>query len=76
MEDALARAIKLAGGPAAVGRLFGISSQAVSQWRRCPPERVRGLCAATGRQVTEAELRPDLYDAAANKPQVSQANTH
>lgn len=65
-HDPLAKAVRLAGGPAAVGRLYTppISSQAVSQWERCPAERVRALAAATGGQVTEAELRPDIYGAA------------
>ena len=72
MKAPLAKAVRLAGGPAAVGRLYTppISSQAVSQWTRCPAERVRALAAATGGQVSEVQLRPDLYggsDAAANQ---------
>jgi DNA-binding transcriptional regulator YdaS (Cro superfamily) len=67
MEQALTKAIELAGGPAALGRLLNISSQAVSQWRRVPAERVLEVERATadpGTQaprVTRHELRPDLY---------------
>jgi DNA-binding transcriptional regulator YdaS (Cro superfamily) len=60
-DDSLARAVRLAGGPAAVGRLFGITSQAVSQWERCPPDRVLKLAQASG--VGPHELRPDIYPA-------------
>lgn len=59
LVEPLRRAIEKAGGPTAVGRLFGISSQAVSQWERCPPPRVLALAHASG--VPPHELRPDLY---------------
>jgi DNA-binding transcriptional regulator YdaS (Cro superfamily) len=63
MKDAaLDRAIAAIGGPAALGRELGISSQAIAQWRRCPPLRVLGVERATG--VPRHELRPDLYPAA------------
>ena len=55
----LKTAITKAGGPAAVGRHFGISWQAVSAWRECPARRVMGLEALSG--IPRSELRPDLY---------------
>lgn len=55
--------IKKAGGPVAVGRLFGIAGQAVSGWYQngVPADRVLTVCAATDWQVTPHELRPDIY---------------
>jgi DNA-binding transcriptional regulator YdaS (Cro superfamily) len=46
------------GGPAAVGRACGVSSQAVSQWRQIPEVH----CAAIERacEVPCEQLRPDL----------------
>ena len=67
--EALARAVALVGGPSAVARLLSISSQAVSQWRRVPAERVLEMERATADpetnlpRVTRHELRPDLYPA-------------
>jgi DNA-binding transcriptional regulator YdaS (Cro superfamily) len=59
MDDSLKRAVEQAGGPTRVASLFGISSQAVSQWDRCPAQRVLKLAEASG--VAPHELRPDLY---------------
>lgn len=67
MNNALTQAIELAGGAAALGRLLNITSQAVSQWRRVPAERVleverATLDPVTGKpRVTRDQLRPDLY---------------
>jgi DNA-binding transcriptional regulator YdaS (Cro superfamily) len=60
-KDRLKRAIAEAGGPAAVGRLFKVSSQAVSQWQMCAPERVIALAGATEWRVSPHDIRPDLY---------------
>lgn len=51
--------VKKAGGPSVVGRHFGISPQAVSQWRECPVSRVLSLEALTG--FSRHLLRPDIY---------------
>ena len=60
-DDALRLAIEKAGGTAKVADHFGISSQAVSQWDRCPSGRVIALEDMTGGAVSRHELRPDLY---------------
>jgi DNA-binding transcriptional regulator YdaS (Cro superfamily) len=67
-DDALLRAIALAGGPAALARFISehyepITAQAVCDWRRCPPLRVLQVERAAKREVTRHELRPDLYPA-------------
>lgn len=60
----LAQAKAAAGGSAGLARaLGGITSQAVSQWRQVPPERVLDVERVTG--VPRQELRPDLYPPAA-----------
>lgn len=51
--------IQKAGGPVKVAAALGITSSAVSQWKRVPPERVLAMEAATG--VPRYELRPDMY---------------
>jgi DNA-binding transcriptional regulator YdaS (Cro superfamily) len=61
MDAPLKNAIALIGGPAAVAALFGISSQAVSQWKTAPYDRVLGIAEATDWRVTPHQLRPDLY---------------
>lgn len=60
-EEALVEAVRIIGGPAAVGRAFEppISSQAVSQWRVVPPERCLRLSELSG--VSVHLLRPDIY---------------
>ncbi len=60
MNDALTKAIRDAGGPAALARAIGqLSPQAVSQWKKCPPERVLDVERITG--VSRHELRPDIF---------------
>ncbi len=49
------------GGPAAVGKLLGISSQAVSQWRVIPVHQALAIERATNGAVTREELRPDIF---------------
>jgi DNA-binding transcriptional regulator YdaS (Cro superfamily) len=53
------KAIQAAGGPAALGNALGCSSQAISQWRRIPAERVLDVERITG--IPREDLRPDLY---------------
>jgi DNA-binding transcriptional regulator YdaS (Cro superfamily) len=51
-----------AGGPSALAeKLGGLTSQAVSQWKRIPAGRVIAVEQITG--IPRHELRPDLYPA-------------
>lgn len=59
MNQALEKAIVAAGSVTRLGNRLGITSQAVSQWRRVPAERVIEVERATG--VSRHELRPDIY---------------
>lgn len=64
-EAACERAKELAGGPSALAKALRnvspqpVSSQAVSQWKRVPAERVIDVERVTG--VPRQDLRPDLY---------------
>lgn len=58
-QEALGRAIKAAGGPAALGKQLGVSAQAVCQWDEVPPLRVLAVERASG--ISRHDLRPDLY---------------
>lgn len=60
-DPILLEAIRLAGGPAAVGAALDITREAVQQWKRCPAERVIQLERLIEGQITRQELRPDLY---------------
>lgn len=60
-QEALKRALELAGGAKRVAASFGITHQAIYQWPKCPPCRVIGLESLTGGKVKRSELRPDLY---------------
>lgn len=59
MNDALSRAEAAIGGRRALADRLGITTQAISQWRRIPAERVLQIEAASG--VSRHDLRPDLY---------------
>lgn len=61
---ALTRAVRLAGGFSALGRLLGgLSGEAVRKWHRkgVPAERLLDIERVTNNQVLREELRPDLY---------------
>lgn len=60
-QDPLAKAIQAAGGPAKLARALGVKSQAISQWKRVPAERVIAVETATDGKVSRHELRPDIY---------------
>lgn len=60
MEEICAKAIELVGGPAKVARDIGdLTSQAVSQWKRVPPERVIAVEGLSG--ISRHDLRPDIF---------------
>ncbi len=52
-------AIRRAGSATALAEVLGITSSAISQWRKCPVERVLDIERATG--VSRHDLRPDIY---------------
>lgn len=57
-----------AGGPSALASQLGnLTSQAVSQWRRIPAERVLDVERITG--IARHELRPDIYPPPVPAPQ-------
>lgn len=60
-KAALAQAIDIVGGVSAMSRAIGVTPSAVSQWEQAPAERVIAIEAATGKQITRHQLRPDLY---------------
>ncbi|MBY0336321.1 MAG: type II toxin-antitoxin system CcdA family antitoxin [Acetobacteraceae bacterium] len=57
------KALRAAGGPAALARAIGVTRGAVSQWRRVPPERIAAVSRATG--LAPHELDPALASGAA-----------
>jgi hypothetical protein len=66
------RLIELAGGPSALSRQIGVTPQAISQWRRVPPERVLEVERITG--ISRHELRPDIYGPAPQPTQPQQGS--
>lgn len=60
MEQICERAKNEAGGPAALAKaLGGLTSQAVSQWKKIPAERVLDVERLTG--ISRHDLRPDVF---------------
>jgi DNA-binding transcriptional regulator YdaS (Cro superfamily) len=59
MDEGLRAAISAVGGLRALGRLLGLSYQAIQQWEKIPAERVVEVEAVTG--IARERLRPDLY---------------
>jgi DNA-binding transcriptional regulator YdaS (Cro superfamily) len=55
----LQEAIKIAGNRTLLGKMVGVSRQAIEQWKVVPPERVLSVERATG--VSRYRLRPDIY---------------
>lgn len=67
MDEALDIAKKAAGGASGLAaKIGGISSQAISQWKRVPAERVLEVERATG--VSRHALRPDIFGPVSSKP--------
>jgi DNA-binding transcriptional regulator YdaS (Cro superfamily) len=58
-EEAIAKAIELAGGARATARHFAITHQVVLRWKIAPAKRARELARLSG--VAKEDLRPDLY---------------
>jgi DNA-binding transcriptional regulator YdaS (Cro superfamily) len=58
-DEGLTLAIKAAGGFRPLARLLGISTSALSGWKRVPAYRVLQVEAITG--IARERLRPELY---------------
>ncbi len=62
---ALKKAIKIAGGQAALARQCGVKTQTVHCWlkrfKRAPTERALQIEKIVNGEVTRHELRPDFY---------------
>jgi len=60
MNEALAKAAKIAGGHRALSRKLGLNHNATLDWKgRVPAERVHAVEKITG--IPRSELRPDIY---------------
>jgi DNA-binding transcriptional regulator YdaS (Cro superfamily) len=64
MNNALCKIINIIGSEQALAARLGITQQAVSQWfkKGVPPARIPKLIKICNGEVTERELRPDIYD--------------
>lgn len=74
IETPLERAIRIAGGGAALARLVRVSPVMVHKWRggsRITAERARDIEVATQGAVQRHELRPDIFDPPATAAPVS-----
>lgn len=65
-QEALKKAIQLAGGKTALARHLGVSTQVVDNWdRRCtpvPPQYAPAIERFLRAEVTADQLRPDLTE--------------
>ena len=64
METGIAKAVRLAGNQSALGRLIGLSPQAIQKWEAqgyVPSERCREVEAKLNGQVTRYELNPVVF---------------
>lgn len=74
MDSALNRAIKAAGGSAALAKICKQHPQAVTRWKRegrPPAKHCLAIEAATG--VTRYELRPDVFGVAPDTSELDSA---
>lgn len=62
MKD-LKEIVSAFGGPGKVAEICGVKSQAVSQWKKVPPNHVLKLEEAG--ELTRHDLRPDIFGEAA-----------
>lgn len=64
METGIAKAIRIANGQSALGRLLGLTPQAIQKWEAqgyVPAERCREVETKLGGQVTRYELNPAVF---------------
>lgn len=74
-DKILSQAISIVGGNSALARILGITREAVSQWDRCPAERVQAVAAATDNRITPEQLRPDIFTPSPVPPKAGEAST-
>lgn len=60
-DPALEHAISAAGGAAKLARALGITVQAISDWKSCPPRRAIDVERATGGVVSRERLCPEVF---------------
>lgn len=60
-DTALQKALDNADGGSKLALALGITPQAISQWKKCPPGRALKVAALTG--VPPHELCPEMYPA-------------
>ena len=53
--------IEKLGGPASVGNMLGVSSQAISQWKVIPIDRVLQIEISSAGSAKCCEMRPDIF---------------
>ena len=58
---AIAQLIRRIGGPVIVGRICGVTRQAVIQWHKVPADKVLKLARESPVPITPHEIRRDLY---------------
>ena len=64
METGIAKAIRLAGSQTALGKMLGLSPQAIQKWAaqgNAPGERCREIETLLDGQVTRYELNPAVF---------------
>lgn len=65
MIEALEKAVRLAGGQAALAKKIGVRQQHVWNWLnrdgRAPADKVLAIEAAVGLAVSRHDLRPDVF---------------
>jgi pyruvate kinase len=66
-DPVLSQAFERRGAVTRVAKALGISTAAVSTWRRVPQGRVEAVSEVLG--VPPQELRPDLYQAGQTSPE-------
>ena len=58
-HEQILKALFASRGPSVLANDFGISAQAVHQWRRVPVKRAKEIEQLTG--IPREELRPDIF---------------